>query len=107
MARVLLSPHRVRLGCLRPPRVGGVGEALVLHDRPSLHGGFSGFGGQRLIDEGGPGPSTPPLRLVGLPSLPVAPPRFSLPIAPARPHPPPPRRRGRRGAVDATPPPPP
>src|SRR5260370_23811542 len=98
MARVLLSPHRVRLRCLRPPRVGGVGEALVLHDRPLLHGGFSCFGGQRLIDERGPGPSTPPPRPLGLPSPPVAPPPFRPPISPGCPPYPPPLPPGPRGA---------
>ena len=63
-------------------------EALVSTTDPFLMA-VSRFRGQRLIDEGGPGRSTPPLGLVRLPSLPVAAARLTLHAARAGPHHPP------------------
>src|SRR5882762_1457956 len=65
------SRHR-SLVPLRPTRGRGIGQALVLHDRPSGVGSRAAFGRQRLVDGKSPGGSAPPLGLVRLPSAPLA-----------------------------------
>jgi hypothetical protein len=57
---------------LRPARVHGVGEALILPNGSLAPGGLNPLGRQCLVDTGRPRRSTPPLGLVRLPPLPLA-----------------------------------
>ena len=82
---------------LRPTRVHGVGEALVLRNSPPPTRHLPALGRQSLVDGDSPGGSTPPLGLVHLLSLPLATTLLAPDIARAGPQYPRALSQGRRG----------
>jgi len=85
------------LAPLRPTRVHGIGETLVLQNGPLRIGYRPALGRQSLVDGGSPGGSTPPVGVVRLPSLPLTATRLAPDIARAGPQDRRPLSKGRYG----------